>query len=96
MLSTHWKTEMITISLKLPEDLMLRATAVAREAGVTQNAFMVEAIRQVAASSELKGQFIEDANAARAQMLATGVGCDAGKIIAYLRERLLNSAAPRA
>jgi predicted transcriptional regulator len=85
---------MTTTSLKLPEDLKLKAIAAAQEVGVTPHAFMVEAIRKAVAASEKRAQFIEEANAARAQMLETGTGYDAKEVHAYLRERLVNSEAP--
>lgn len=94
MLPNYWQTKMTTTSLKLPEDLKLKAIAAAQEVGVTPHAFMVEAIRQAVASSEKRARFIEDANAARTKMLETGMGYDAKEVHAYLRERLVNSEAP--
>ena len=88
VLPSHWQTKMTPISLKLPEDPKLKAIAVAQEVGVTPHAFMVDAIRQA-----VTAQFIDDATAARAQMLETGMGYDAADVHAYLRERLVNSEA---
>lgn len=90
----HWQIKMTTTSLKLPEDLKLKAIAAAQEVGVTPHAFMVEAIRKAVADSEKRAQFIEEAHAARTQMLETGMGYDAEEVHAYLRERLINPEAP--
>ena len=93
MLPSHWQTKMTPISLKRPEDLKLKAIAAAQEVGVTPHAFMVDAIRQAVTALEKRARFIDDANAARAPMWATGMGYDAADVHAYLRERLVNSEA---
>lgn len=79
---------MSTTSLKLPDDLKQKATAAARDLGITPHAFMVDAIRQAAAAAELRAQFVAEARLARAEMLQTGVGHDADEVRSYLRLRL--------
>lgn len=86
---------MSTTSLKLPEDLKQKAAAAARELGITPHAFMVEAIRQAAAASEQRAQFVAEAVKAREQMLETGLGHDPAEVRAYLRERIEKQDIPR-
>lgn len=56
---------------------------------------MVGAIRQAADAVEQRSQFIAEAQAARAEMLQSGLGHDANEVRAYLRERLANDQATR-
>lgn len=86
---------MSTTSLKLPEELKQKAAAAARELGITPHAFMVEAIRQAAAASEQRAQFVADAAEARAQMLKTGLGHDPAEVRGYLRQRIAKQDTPR-
>lgn len=80
---------MSTTSLKLPEDLKLRAAAVAAELGVTPHAFMVEAIRKAAVAAEKHAEFVAQAKAARKKMLKSGEGFEANEVHDYLRQRVL-------
>lgn len=86
---------MSTTSLKLPEDLKERAASAAQELGLSTHAFMVEAIRQATEQTEIRAQFVEQALAARAEMLESGTGYEAGDVRDYLRKRLQNKATPR-
>jgi predicted transcriptional regulator len=94
VLPKYCHAEITATSLKLPEDLKLKAIAAAQDVGVTPHAFMVEAIRQAVAASEKRAQFVDESTAARTQMLQTGMGYDAKEVHAYLPERLVNSEAP--
>ena len=82
---------MSTTSLKLSEELKQRAAAAAGELGISPHAFMVDAIRQAADAVEQRTQFVGQALAARAEMLDSGLGHEAGDVRAYLRERLVNA-----
>lgn len=79
---------MSTTSLKLPDDLKLRAAAVAAELGVTPHAFMVEAIRKAAVAAEKHAEFVAQSKAARKKMLKSGEGFDANEVHDYLRQRV--------
>ncbi|WP_374580389.1 CopG family ribbon-helix-helix protein [Pseudoduganella sp.] len=79
---------MSTTSIKLSEELKERAASAAQELGLSTHAFMVEAIRQATEQTEIRAQFVAEALAARAEMLETGTGYDAGDVHAYLRKRL--------
>ena len=62
-----------TTSLKLPEDLKKRAAALAKAADKTPHAFLVEAIRNQVAQSELRRDFEKSALKARRTAQTTGV-----------------------
>lgn len=86
---------MSTTSLKLPEELKLRASTAAEELGISTHAFMVGAIRQAADAVEQRTQLVTQAQAARADMLQSGQGHDANEVRAYLRARLANPSSTR-
>jgi predicted transcriptional regulator len=89
------RSVMSTTSLKLPEDLKMRASTAAEELGISTHAFMVGAIRQAADAVEQRTQFVAQAKAARDGMLEGGQGHDADAVRAYLRARLADPAATR-
>ena len=86
---------MSTTSLKLPDELKLRASTAAEELGISTHAFMVGAIRQAADAVEQRTQFVAQAQAARAGMQQSGQGLDAAEVRAYLRDRLADPAKAR-
>lgn len=86
---------MSTTSLKLPDDLKVRAAAAAKARGVTTHAFMVDAIREVATATEQRARFVADAGAARSRMLKSGKGYAADEVHAYLRAKTAGRAARR-
>lgn len=86
---------MASTSLKLPEDLKEKATVAAQQLGMTPHAFMVEAIRQATVAAEQRKEFLAEAKQARALMLETGAGYDAGDVRAYLERRLDQPGAER-
>ena len=79
---------MATTSLKLPDDLKARAQAAAENKGLSTHAFMVNAIEQATANSELRASFIADALAAEAHMEATGIGYEPDDVHAYIRAKI--------
>jgi predicted transcriptional regulator len=86
---------MATTSLKLTDELKQRTVALAQKQGVSPHAFMVEAIEHAASAAEQRQGFVEDAQAARAQMLKTGLGFDAQDVHTYLKARVSDKAAPK-
>jgi predicted transcriptional regulator len=86
---------MATTSLKLTDELKQRTAALAQKQGVSPHAFMVDAIEHAAAAAEQRLGFVEDAQAARAQMLKSGLGFDAQEVHAYLKARIIDKAAPK-
>jgi len=89
---------MSTTSLKLSDELKQRAAAAAEKIGVSPHAFMVHAIEQAATAAERRAGFVNEAQAAREQMLSTGKGYDASEVHAYLKARISGnkSAKPKA
>ncbi len=79
---------MATTSLKLPDELKQRAVNAAQQLGISPHAFMVSAIEQAAAATEQRARFIADAKLARAEMIDTGKGFDAGDVHAYLKAKV--------
>lgn len=86
---------MSSTSLKLPDELKQRATTAAQELGISTHAFMIGAIRQAADAVEQRSQFIAQAQAARAELLQSGLGHDANDVRTYLRQRLTDQQADR-
>lgn len=86
---------MVTTSLKLSDDLKQRAVAIAQKQGVSPHAFMVGAIEHAAAAAERRASFVDEALAARQQMLQTGKGFDASEVHAYLKARISDKKTPK-
>lgn len=86
---------MTTTSLKLPDDVKQLAAAAALQQGVSPHAFMVEAIRAAGLAAEQRAAFVADAEAARAETLASGKAYAATDVHAYMRARVRGQAAPR-
>jgi predicted transcriptional regulator len=76
-----------TTSLKLPDDVKQLAATAAKRRGVTPHAFMVDAIRQVAASAEKRAEFLAAAEASRSETIESGKGYAAEEVHAYVRAR---------
>jgi len=77
-----------TTSLKLTDEIKLQAANAAKDLGITTHAFMVEAIKQASINAELRRSFIEDANAARKEVLQEGKVHDADKVFKHLKARI--------
>jgi predicted transcriptional regulator len=82
-------------SLKLPLQLKGRVVAVAKAAGKSPHAFMVEAIEQQVAQAERRQQFIAEALAAEKEALDTGQGFDADEVHAAMEARARGGRARR-
>ena len=89
---------MSTTSLKLSDELKQRAAAAAEERGISPHAFMVDAITQAATAAERRADFVNQARAAREQMVKTGKGYDTDEVAAYFKGRIdgTNPAKPKA
>jgi predicted transcriptional regulator len=74
-------------SLKLPPQLKGRVASVAKAAGKSPHAFMVEAIEQQVTQAERRQRFIAEALAAEKEALDTGQGFDADEVHAAMEER---------
>ncbi len=79
---------MATTSLKLSEELKQRATAMARQQGMSPHAFMVGAIEHAATAAEQRAGFVADALNAKRQMQESGKGFDADEVHAYVMSRV--------
>ncbi len=85
-------------SLKLPEDLKKRISALAARGSQTAHAFMVEAIRRETERAECKSLFLEEARAAQEQVATSGKAYDAAEVFDYFEAKLQGKKAkkPRA
>lgn len=79
---------MATTSLKLPDELKVRAALAAKTRGVSAHAFMLDAIRELTTATEQRARFVADAQAARQQALASGMGYAADEVHQYLRDKV--------
>lgn len=86
---------MSTTPLQLPEGLKQKATAAARQMGLSLHAFMLEAIEQAIQAAETRAQFVAEAKAARSEMLQSEQGYNPAEVKAYLRKRLIDPNASR-
>ena len=79
---------MSTTSLKLSDELKLKAANAAKELGVSAHAFMVEAIRQASINTEYRRAFIAEAKAAREATLKTEEVYESKDVFDHLRSRI--------
>ncbi|MDQ3296648.1 MAG: hypothetical protein M3619_08700 [Myxococcota bacterium] len=82
-------------SLKLRAELKARIDAIAKTAGTSAHAFMVEAIEREADRAERYGKFVEDALRAEREMERTGVYYAADDVFRYMETRAAGKPAKR-
>jgi predicted transcriptional regulator len=86
---------MATTTLKLPEELKTRVTAVVEGTGQSAHAFMVEAIERQTRLAEQRRSFVTDALAAREETDRSGLGYPAGEVRRYILARVRGEKAAR-
>ncbi len=77
----------VSTTLKLPEDLKKRLGPLAKSAGKTPHAWMIEALETQATLAEKRRGFIDDARAAEKEVEETGVVYRAEDVHRYIRAR---------
>ena len=82
-------------TLKLPERLKQRIAPLARSAGKTPHAWMVEALEAHTALAERRKIFVADALAAEKEAERSGRVYAAGEVDRYLRARVAGRKAKR-
>jgi predicted transcriptional regulator len=82
-------------TLKLPERLKRRIAPLARSAGKTPHAWMVEALEAHTALAEKRRIFVADALAAEKEAERSGRAYAAGEVHPYLRARVAGRKAKR-
>jgi predicted transcriptional regulator len=82
-------------SLKLTDVLKARVATIAQNAGMSPHAFMVDAIERQARLAELRGSFVEDALASRAEAHETGKAYAAADVHDYMEARARGEAVKR-
>ena len=78
----------ISTTLKLPEDLKRRISPLAKSAGKTPHAWMVEALETQAMLAEKRKAFVADALAAEQEVQKHGLVYRAEDVHRYLRARV--------
>jgi predicted transcriptional regulator len=78
----------VTTTLKLPEPLKARIAPLAKAAGKSPHAWMVEALEERAAQSEAYAAFIAEALEADREMTETGEGYAMEDVHQYLLAKL--------
>ncbi len=79
---------MATTSLKLPDELKQRVTALAAQANKSPHAFMVDLITTQTERAEKRLAFIASALAAKKDFDTTGLAYDADEVHAYFRAKI--------
>ena len=77
----------VSTTLKLPEQLKKRLAPLAKSAGKTPHAWMIEALESQATLAEKRRAFIDDARAADKEVEETGVVYRAEDVHRYIRAR---------
>jgi predicted transcriptional regulator len=77
----------VSTTLRLPENLKKRLGPLAKAAGRTPHAWMIEALETQATLAEKRRGFIEDARAAAKEADETGVAYRADDVHRYIRAR---------
>jgi len=85
----------MTTTLKLPPELKARVARVAKGAGKTPHAFMVDAIAQQTDLAEKRRRFVAHALREKEEFERTGLGYAMEEVHAYTRARLQGKKAPR-
>ncbi len=94
----YFGVTMTTTTLKLSPSLRRRISSLARHAGVTPHAFMVEAVEKQADAAEQRRRFVTEALEADAEMLDRGEGYRLEDVATWFRRRATGQQAgkPRA
>jgi predicted transcriptional regulator len=77
----------MAISLRIPDDIKERASALAEKSDSTPHAFMVDAIREKVEAEEARLAFLDEAETRLSRMKAAGAGIAAADAFAYLEAR---------
>ena len=77
----------VSITLKLSKALKNRVVLLAKSAGKTPHAWMIEALETQATLAEKRRAFIEDARAVEKEAAETGVAFRASDVHRYIRAR---------
>lgn len=75
-------------TLKLPEKLKRRITTLARAAGKTPQAFMVDALETQAALAERRREFVVSAIASEKEVAPSSLVYDADEVFSYMKAKL--------
>ena len=86
---------LVATSLKLPKTLKSRIARLARRAGESPHAFMLQLLEKQVQSAERFEQLVADARQADQRMRESGQGYDAADVHGYLKARITGHKATR-
>jgi len=84
-----------TTTLKLPEPLKARIAPLAEADGKSPHAWMIEALEERVAQSEVYAAFVAEALEAEQEMLKTGEAYAADDVFAFMRDKVAGRPAKR-
>lgn len=84
-----------TTSLKIPDALKVRVTAMAAHEGKSAHAYMVETLEEATRFKEERARFVELADAARTTFDKDGLGHSAADVFAYFRAKAAGTKTPK-
>jgi predicted transcriptional regulator len=82
-------------TIKIPEKLKSRIATLAKAAGKTPHAFMLDALESQADLAEQRRKFIAAARSAEQEVAAYGLVHDADEVFAYMKARAAGKKAKR-
>ena len=86
---------MSTTTIRLPQELKARVAAAAQRAGTTPHSFIVQAIAEKADAVERQNEFVAEAEARYAAVVASGKTISWREMRAYLEKRSTGARARR-
>ena len=86
---------LVATSLKLPKTLKSRIARLAKRAGESPHAFMLQLLEKQVQSAERFEQLVADARQADQRMQENGQGYDAADVHGYLKARIAGQKATR-
>ena len=85
----------VATSVKLPSELKARIDELARRSGKSPHAYVLTALEEHVARSELADRFLQDAIAADEEMQRSGTGYEAAQVHAYVAAKVRGKKATR-
>ena len=82
-------------TIKIPEKLKSRIAALAKAAGKTAHAFMLDAFESQADFAEQRKKFVATARSAEQEVAAYGLVHDADEVFAYMKAKAAGKKARR-
>jgi predicted transcriptional regulator len=85
----------VATSVKVPGELKARIDELARRSGKSPHAYVLAALEEHVARTELAEQFLQDAIAADEEMQRSGIGYEAAQVHDYVAAKVRGKKATR-